>query len=158
MSEKSPVAISPANLPTRVGSSYPKPHDEACKDREKRSLGDVFGLSDYGVNFVRLPPGSWSSQRHWHSAEDEFLYVLEGKPTLITDRGETELAAGMFAGFKAGVADGHHLVNNTDETVVYIEVGSRKESDEVWYSDIDMCALHRNEGGTFTKRDGSPFS
>lgn len=158
MDEAKPIAISGDSVPARIGSGYPDPFDKPCVEREKKPLGDAFGLSDYGVNLVTIPPGSWSSQRHWHSAEDEFIYVLEGQPTLVTDDGETTLEPGMCAGFVAGDANGHHLVNSTNEIVVYLEVGSRRDEDDVDYSDIDMQVKGRGYGGAFTHKDGSPYA
>lgn len=157
MNEAKPVAIMGNSQPARFGSGYPDPFDKPCVEREKKPLGDAFGLSDYGVNLVTLTPGTWSSQRHWHSAEDEFIYVLEGNPTLVTDEGETALEPGMCAGFVAGNANGHHLVNGTEGIVVYLEVGSRCDDDDVDYSDIDMQVKRRGYGGVFTHKDGSPY-
>ena len=139
------------------GSGYPAPFDEPCKERARRRLGDLFGLTDFGVNIVELPPGAWSSQRHWHSHEDEFVYILSGTPTLITDEGEQELSAGMCAGFKAGVANGHQLVNKSQSPATYIEMGSRKVEDDGHYPDIDLEILKRAKGGTFTQKDGTPY-
>ncbi len=151
-------AVDTEDLPVRRGSGYPKPYDGPCADRQKRALGDAFGLTDYGVNVVTLPPGAWSSQRHWHSAEDELVYVLEGEPTLITDAGRTKLRPGMCAGFRKGEADGHHLVNETGDRVVYLEVGTRREDDDVDYPDIDMRIHRRGRGGVFSRKDGRPYS
>ena len=106
---------------------------------------------------MTLPPGAWSSQRHWHSREDELVYVLEGEAVLVTDAGRTPLKPGMCAGFRAGSADGHHLVNETDAPVVYLEVGSRHMDDDVEYSDIDMRVVARGKGGVFTHKDGTPW-
>ncbi|MYD44315.1 MAG: cupin domain-containing protein [Gammaproteobacteria bacterium] len=158
MPAKPNVALDASFIDARTGSGYPHPYSVPCAERRKRPLGDAFELSDFGVNLVTLPAGTWSSQRHWHSAEDELIYVLEGAPTLITDDGETELAPGMCAGFRAGDANGHHLVNNTDKSVVYIEVGSRRDMDDVEYSDIDMQVKARGFGGIFTRKDGSPLT
>ena len=144
-------------LPPRRGSGYPKPYDGPCAEREKRALGDAFGLTDYGVNLVTLPPGAWSSQRHWHSAEDELVFVLEGEPTLVTDEGRRRMRAGMCAGFPKGEANGHHLVNETGALVVYLEVGSRRADDDVDYPDIDMRVAARGRGGVFTRKDGTPY-
>lgn len=157
MPEPKPIAIKANSQIARLGSGYPDPFDKPCLERQKKPLGDAFGLSDYGINLVTLTAGTWSSQRHWHSAEDEFIYVLEGRPVLITDEGETELEPGMCAGFVAGDANGHHLVNRTDGDVVYLEVGSRRNEDDVDYSDIDMQVKRRGYGGVFTHKDGSPF-
>ncbi|MEQ9815563.1 MAG: cupin domain-containing protein [Azospirillaceae bacterium] len=131
-------AIDPATLPVRTGTGYPAPHDEPCRGRRRRTLGDRFGLTDFGVNLLTLPPGTWSSQRHWHTSEDEFVYIVAGEPLLVTERGRQRLAPGMVAGFKAGVADGHHLINDGKADVVLLEIGSRRPGDAVDYSDIDM--------------------
>ncbi len=121
------------------GSRYPAPYDEPCRNRQRRRLGDAANLTQFGVNLMTLPAGAWSSQRHWHTAEDEFIYVLEGELVLVTDAGEEILLPGDCAGFKAGVADGHHLQNRTDREVRFLEVGSRRpEDDEVTYPDIDL--------------------
>src|SRR6201996_1443464 len=116
----------PKATPASVGSSYPPPHGTPCAARVRNRLGDAAGLTDFGVNLMRLPPGAWSSQRHWHSAEDEFVYVLEGEGVLVTDTGDEILRAGDCAGFKAGVQDGHHLQNRSARDAVLLEVGSRK--------------------------------
>jgi uncharacterized cupin superfamily protein len=143
-------------LPQVSGSGYPAPFDRACRDRIRQRLGDAAGLSDFGVNLMRLAPGAWSSQRHWHSAEDEFVYVLEGELVLVTDAGEEILRPGDCAGFKAGVRDGHHLQNRTDRDAVVLEVGSRKiEDDEGDYPDIDMRFL-KADGG-YVHKDGTPY-
>ena len=137
----------------RTGTAYPAPFDAPCLERTRRQLGDAAGLTDFGVNLLRLPPGTWSSQRHWHTVEDEFVYVLEGELTLVTDAGEEILRVGDCAGFKAGVCDGHHLQNRTDKDAVAIEIGSRKAEDEGEYSDIDM---RFGPEGYFHK-DGKPY-
>jgi uncharacterized cupin superfamily protein len=143
-------------VPTVTGSAYPAPFDRPCSDRIRQRLGDAAGLSDFGVNLMRLAPGAWSSQRHWHSAEDEFVYVLEGELVLITDAGEEILRPGDCAGFKAGVRDGHHLQNRTGRDAVVLEIGSRKvEDDEGDYPDIDMRFL-KGDGG-FVRKDGTPY-
>ncbi len=120
-------------------------------------LGDEFGLTDFGVNFMTMPPGAWSSQRHWHTHEDEFVYMLSGCLTLVTDAGETELHPGMCVGFPAGEANGHHLINKSDTPATYLEIGSRKVDDDGHYADIDMQILKRAKGGGFTHRDGTPY-
>ncbi len=150
-------AMDPASVAPRAGSSYPKQHREQVKGRNKRALGDALGLAHYGVNLVELEPGAWSSQRHWHSAEDEFVYVVSGEITLITDAGRQTLGAGMVAGFPAGKADDHHLVNTSDETAVYLEVGDRSDDDEVRYPDIDMVLTRRSEGRVYRHNDGRPY-
>jgi uncharacterized cupin superfamily protein len=142
---------------TVTGSRYPPPYDEPCRGRFRRILGDAAGISGFGVNLTRLPAGSWSSQRHWHSAEDEFIYVLEGELVLVTDSGEEILRAGDCAGFKAGIPDGHHLQNRTAKDSVFLEVGSRRPGDdEVGYSDIDLKVPKGHAG--FTHADGRPYA
>jgi uncharacterized cupin superfamily protein len=150
-----PPALDPSSVEPRVGSSYPTPYDEPCRDRLKRTLGEALGLTKYGVNLVHMPPGAWSAQRHWHSHEDEFVYVLEGEVTLVTDDGEQVLGPGMAAGFPAGKADGHHLVNKTEATAAYLEVGDRSDDDEVVYPDIDLSLP--KEGPGFTRKNGEPY-
>lgn len=145
--------IDPKATPASVGSSYPPPHRSPCAARVRHRLGDAAGLTDFGVNLLRLPPGTWSSQRHWHTAEDEFVYVLEGEVVLVTDAGEETLGPGDCAGFKAGVEDGHHLQNRSRADVVVLEVGSRKAEDAGDYPDIDM----RFSPDGFTRKDGSSF-
>jgi uncharacterized cupin superfamily protein len=154
---KNPVApaLDPSSLEPRVGSGYPAPYDEPCRDRLKRALGEALGLTKYGVNLVQMPPGAWSSQRHWHSHEDEFVYVLQGELTLVTDDGEQVLGPGMAAGFPSGKADGHHLVNKTEATAVYLEVGDRSDHDETRYPDIDLF-LPKDRPG-FTRKNGEPY-
>ncbi|MEZ5666750.1 MAG: cupin domain-containing protein [Alphaproteobacteria bacterium] len=152
------IAIAAADVAVRLGAGYPAPFDQPCLGKAKAKLGDEFGLNDFGVNLVTLPPATWSSQRHWHTQEDEFVYVLSGTPTLVTNDGETPLAPGMCAGFKAGEANGHHLVNRTDQPVVFLDIGSRKADDDAHYSDIDLDLPQRNAGGTFRRKDGTPYA
>ena len=146
--------IVPETINARVGSSYPQPFRLASANRRKLALGDAVGLTQFGVNLTRLPPGEVSSQRHWHSAEDEFVYVLEGALVLITDAGEEPLGPGDCAAFKAGVADGHQLVNRGTLDAVYIEVGGRIADDVCVYPDVD---LHATKAG-FTRKDGTPYA
>lgn len=146
--------IYPAAAPQRKGSDYPPPFDVPCRERVRLALGDAAGLTQFGVNLQRLPAGAWSSQRHWHSAEDEFIYVLQGEVVLITDAGEELLRAGDCAGFKAGVADGHHLQNRSDAEALILEVGSRRPTEDVTeYPDID---LRWGVSGQ-TRKDGTPY-
>ncbi len=149
--------LDPASVTPRVGSSYPKPFDAPLAGREKRALGDPLGLTQFGANLTTLAPGAWSSQRHSHANEDEFVYVVEGEITLVTDAGETVLGEGMAAGFPAGRPDGHHLINRGDKPARYLEVGTLCATEEAHYSDIDMVA--RKEGGrfVFTRRNGEPY-
>lgn len=143
-------------LPVLKGSRYPAPFDLACAARARQRLGDAAGLTDFGVNLLRLAPGVWSSQRHWHSAEDEFVFVVEGEVVLVTDAGEEILRAGDCAGFKAGVADGHHLQNRSQHDAVLLEIGSRKPAeDEGEYSDIDM-RFGKGRAG-YAHKDGTPY-
>ena len=139
-----------------VGSGYPPPHDEPCRQRKRVRLGDAAGLNQFGVNLLRLPPGVWSSQRHWHSAEDEFVYVLEGEVVLVSDSGEEVLRAGDCAGFKAGDPNGHHLQNRSGADVTVLEIGARNpDRDGVDYPDIDLAI----RAGTrdFSHKDGAPY-
>lgn len=152
-------SVDPADVTPRFGSSYPEPFSEAVAGRIKRALGDPLGLTQFGVNLVQLPPGCWSSQRHWHSHEDEFVYVLEGELVLVTERGETILTPGMAAGFPGGAEDGHHLVNRSGREALYLEIGSRMAQDEAFYSDIDMELRHRpdGQGHHFVHRNGEAY-
>ena len=139
-----------------VGTLYPPPFDEPCRERFRRRLGDAAGLTQFGVNLLQLPPGAWSSQRHWHTVEDEFVYVLEGEVVLVTDAGEELLRSGDCAGFAAGAADGHHLQNRSTHTATVLEIGTRRpEDDEAFYPDIDLHAL-KGSGG-YAHRDGRPY-
>jgi uncharacterized cupin superfamily protein len=157
-SDKKSPWLDPASVKPRLGSIYPSPFGEKLAGREKRALGDPLGLSQFGVNLVTLAPGSWSSQRHWHTNEDEFIYVLEGEVTLVTDGGETSLGPGMAAGFPAGKPDGHHLINRSGRPARYLEVGTRADTEVAQYSDIDMVA--RKEGGRFVfmHKNGEPYA
>ena len=155
--KKKTMAVDARSVEPRIGSTYPAPYDKSCASRERRALGDAVGLGQFGVNLMTLPPGAWSSQRHWHEREDEFVYVLDGEVTLITDTGEQRLTAGMVAGFPAGNRDGHHLVNRSDRPVQVLEVGTRVDSDYVEYPDIDM-KLDVDGGETrFSHMDGTPY-
>jgi uncharacterized cupin superfamily protein len=149
-------ALDPASVAPRSGSGYPAPYRDAVAQREKRALGDVLGLSHFGVNLVRLPPGKWSSQRHWHTLEDEFVMMLEGEVVVVEDDGDHLLRAGECVGWKAGVANGHCLQNRSDRVAVYLEVGSRRGAkDGCDYPDIDMVA--RAGDPYYTHRDGTPY-
>lgn len=152
-----PKIIRPADLPARLGTSYPPPFDTPCLGRDRRALGDAAGLTQYGVNLLRLPPGAWSSQRHWHSHEDEFTYILEGHPTLVTDSGEKQLNPGEAVGFPAGEADGHCLKNLTEEDVLILEVGTRHPLDAADYPDIDMRTSAGKSPPTFIHKNGEPY-
>lgn len=143
-----------AAAPTKHGTGYPPPHDAPCRDRQRWRLGDAAGLTQFGVNLQRLAPGVWSSQRHWHSAEDEFVYVLEGEVVLVTEAGEQVLTAGDCAGFPAGEPNGHHLQNRSGREAVLLEVGSRRTDDTCEYPDIDMAM---DAAGDFVRKDGTAY-
>ena len=153
-----PVALVAAEVPPRTKpSNYPEPFASRMKGREKRALGDPFGLSNFGVNLTRLAPNSTSALRHAHSKQDEFVYILQGHPTLHTDEGRTQLAPGMCAGFRAGTGNGHCLVNGTSEEVLYLEVGDRTPGDEGSYPDDDLKAMLVENQWAFTRKDGRPY-
>ncbi|HYV58349.1 MAG TPA: cupin domain-containing protein [Candidatus Nitrosopolaris sp.] len=147
--------LDPASVPEWHGSAYPESLRARLGTRGKRPLGTVLGLTHFGVNLTRLAPGACSALRHWHSHEDEFVYVLEGEVTLVTDAGEQVLGAGMAAGFAAGLADGHHLINRTDRPALYLEVGDRSPDDEVRYPDDDLVLARRD--GVFRRTSGEPY-
>jgi uncharacterized cupin superfamily protein len=149
--------LDPMSVPPRLGSIYPAPFGDKLAGREKRALGDALRLTQFGVNLVTLPAGAWSSQRHWHAHEDEFIYVLQGEVTLVTDTGQKTLTAGMAAGFPAGKADGHHLINQSDNPALYLEVGTRAENEVAQYSDIDMVARKEGSRFAFTHKNGDPY-
>ena len=149
--------IDVAALASVVGTLYPPPFDEPCRARERTRLGDAAGLTQYGVNLLRLPPGAWSSQRHWHVAQDEFVYVLSGEVTLVTDAGEEVLRAGDAAGFKANDPDGHCLQNRSGKDATVLEIGTRPAEDAAHYSDIDMLAPAGGKPAIYTHRDGTPY-
>ena len=146
-----------AAVPPVVGTLYPEPYDVPCRNRERRKLGDAAGLTQFGVNRLTLPPGSWSSQRHWHTESDEFIYVLEGEVTLVTDEGPQILRAGDAAGFKAGNANGHHLQNRSQSPAIVLEVGTRVSSDACSYPSIDLYAPPGEKPAMFTHLDGTPY-
>ena len=146
-----------AEVPLLAGSPHPVPAVDKCKARRKQRLGDAVGLDQFGVNRVVLDPGVWSTVRHWHTHEDEFVFVLEGELTLVTDEGARTLKVGDFAGFKAGVENGHRLENRSDKPAAYLEVGSRRpEVDETYYPDDDLMVRHDESGQqVFMRRDGT---
>ena len=152
-------AIEARTAPTRAKPSiYPEPFAALMHGREKRPLGDAFGLTNFGVNLTRVTPGGSSALRHAHSRQDEFIYVLQGRPVLVTDAGETELAPGMCAGFKAGTGDAHQLLNRTAEDVLYLEIGDRTRGDDVTYPDDDLKAAQDSQGKRlFLHKDGTPY-
>lgn len=159
MSDQStPVAVIASDVPARTkASAYPEPFASRMAGREKRPLGDFFGLTNFGVNLTRLAPNAVSALRHAHTKQDELVYILKGNPTLHTDEGRTRLSPGMCAGFKAGTGNGHRLINETEEEVVYLEVGDRTSGDEGSYPDDDLKALMVDGKWKFVHKDGSPY-
>lgn len=156
--ESRPIAIPAEAAPARTKpSNYPEPFASQMVGREKRPLGDLFGLTNFGVNLTRLAPNAISALRHAHTKQDEFIYILQGHPTLRTDEGCTVLSPGMCAGFKAGTGNGHHLINETAEEVVYLEVGDRTPGDEGFYPDDDLKALRVDDQWTFVHKDGTLY-
>ena len=155
-----PTALVAADVAPRAKSSnYPEPFFSRVAGRAKRPLGDLFGLTNFGVNLTRLAPGAPSALRHAHTRQDEFVYILEGRPTLVTNAGRTALEAGMCAGFKGGSGDAHHLVNETGEDVVYLEIGDRTLGDTATYPDDDLAAVSVDGGGwRFAHKDGTPYT
>jgi len=144
--------------PRAKASSYPEPFAARVRGREKRPLGEVFGLQNFGVNLTRLAPGAQSALRHAHTRQDEFVYILEGRPTLVTDAGDTELSPGMCAGFRAGSGDAHHLQNRTSGDVLYLEIGDRAPGDGATYPDDDLQAIVGSDGSwRFTRKDGTAY-
>ena len=156
---KSPVAIVAAQAAPRTKpTNYPEPFASRMAGREKRPLGDIFGLTNFGVNLTRLVPGAISALRHAHSKQDEFIYIVTGHPILRTNAGETSLSPGMCAGFKAGSGDAHHLVNRTTTDVVYLEIGDRTAGDAGTYPDDDIQAvLGADAQWQFTHKNGTPY-
>lgn len=152
-----PVALMANQVTPRTTSNYPEPYASRMKGREKRALGDIFGLVNYGVNLTTLLPGSGSALRHAHAKQDEFIYILQGHPVLITDAGETPLSPGMCAGFKSGTGNAHQLVNTTKETVSYLEIGDRSAGDTVVYPDDDIQAKLIEGKWQFLHKDGSTY-
>jgi uncharacterized cupin superfamily protein len=147
------------SIEPRVGSGYPAPYDDPVARRERRALGDAAGLTHFGVNLLRLPPGCWSSQRHWHEHEDELVFVVLGEVVLVTDGGEETLRAGDAAAFRAGVVDAHHLQNRSESEALVLEIGSRAAREAIHYAEADLMLVRTEEGGGtgFTHRDGSPY-
>ena len=152
------VALLAADAPARLKSSnYPEPFASRMAGRDKRPLGDLFGLTNFGVNLTRLKPGGRSALRHAHTKQDEFVYILEGRPTLVTNAGRTALKVGMCAGFKAGTGDAHCLVNETEEDVVYLEIGDRAAGDAVDYPDDDIAVVTIDGQRRAAHKDGTPY-
>ena len=146
-----------SKVPLDTATGYPPPFNKVVEGRQRKRLGRAAGLSQFGVNICTLKPGAASSQRHWHENEDEFVYVLEGEVVLCEDAGETVLKAGEAAAWKAGVADGHCLVNRSDRDAVVLEVGSRAAKERAFYSDIDMMVVRDGKEFRYTKKSGEPY-
>ena len=152
------IAIIAKDAPIRTKpSNYPEPFASRMTGRQKRALGDLFSLSNFGVNLTCLAPNAESALRHSHTKQDEFIYILEGSPTLCTDEVRTQLFPGMCAGFKAGTGNAHYLINETSEEVVYLEVGDRTPGDEGIFPDDDIKASLENGKWKFTHNDGTPY-
>lgn len=152
-----PAVVDATQVPKVSGSKYPQQYAEAVQGRARAVLGNLFGLNQFGVNMVTLAPGSWSSHRHWHEGEDEFIYILEGEVLLTDDAGDHLMTAGQCAGFKAGNGNGHHLRNVGLKPVTYLEMGTRLQDDRAHYSDVDMQAVKAGGQFRFLRKDGSEF-
>jgi uncharacterized cupin superfamily protein len=147
--------IDPAKAPVRKGTAYPKPYDTPCLERMRLRLGDAGGLTDFGVNLLTLKPGVWSSQRHWHRKEDEFVYVVSGEVVMVTEAGEELLRPGDCAAFPKNDGNGHHLINRSGTDALVLEIGTRSGGDFAVYPDIDLL-LDPSKG--YTRKDGTPYS
>ncbi len=152
-----PPALDPATVMPAQGSNYPEPFKPRVAGRSKRRLGDALGLRNFGVNLTTVKPGSASALRHWHAKQDEFVYIVSGELTLVTDAAEQVLTAGMAAGFPAGKAEGHHFVNRTGVDAVYLEVGDRTAGDQVTYPDDDLEARAVGGSWSFFRKSGVPY-
>jgi uncharacterized cupin superfamily protein len=153
-----PPALDPATVTARNASGYPEPFRSRVLPREKRGLGDALGLTQIGVNLTTLPPGRESSMRHFHSHEDELIFILEGEVVLRTDAGEQTLGPGMCAGFAAGSRDGHQLINRSDRTARYLEISNRDPRDAADYPDVDLACRKGPDGKLiFLRKDGTPY-
>jgi uncharacterized cupin superfamily protein len=146
-----------ASLKVESSTGYPEPFRQAVLGRSRKRLGNAVGLDQFGVNLTRLAPGAQSSQRHWHEAEDELVYILEGEVVLCENDGETVLKPGDAAGWKAGVANGHCLVNRSSRDAVYLEIGSRAKHERAEYPDIDMLFRRDEHGNHYTRKSGEPY-
>lgn len=152
------MLINPESVPEQTGSNYPQELQHIIKGRSRKRLGKAAGLTNFGVNLVTLQPGSCSSIRHWHGKQDEFIYIVEGEITLVTNEGEQHLKPGDCAGFPAGEVNGHHLINQSNSLVKYLEIGDKTPGDTVNYPDVDLVAKDSDTGWVFTRKDGSSYS
>ncbi|BAY86182.1 hypothetical protein NIES267_56880 [Calothrix parasitica NIES-267] len=153
------MIINPEEVPIQNSTNYPDEFKSIVAGRFRQRLGNFAGLTNFGVNLVKLTPGSASALRHWHSSQDEFIYIVEGELTLITDAGEEILTPGMAAGFPKNEANGHHLVNRSTQDAVYLEVGDRSNNDTAYYPDEDLIAKPSDDGKStiFTRKDGTSY-
>ncbi|MEM8808291.1 MAG: cupin domain-containing protein [Cyanobacteria bacterium P01_G01_bin.38] len=151
------MIISPDELPERIGTNYPAPFRAAVAGRSRKRLGDAAGFKNFGVNLTTLAPGAQSALRHWHMLQDEFVYIVQGELVLVTDQGEHVMTPGMMAGFPAGEANGHHLINRSKQLAVYLEIGDRTPGDRVDYPDVDLMAQWTEDGWAMTHKDGKPY-
>ncbi|MGB8700857.1 MAG: cupin domain-containing protein [Thermosynechococcaceae cyanobacterium] len=151
------MIINPQDVPKRTTTVYPEPFKPRVAGRIKQALGNAAGLKNFGVNLVTLEPGSCSALRHWHTLQDEFVYIIEGEVSLVTDAGTQILTPGMMAGFPAGEANGHHLVNTSNARVIYLEVGDRTPNDQATYPDDDLLAKAGPDGWIITHKNGAPY-
>jgi uncharacterized cupin superfamily protein len=149
--------IDVANLPVDIRTQYPPPFDRVVLGRQRKRLGTAAGLDQFGANLTTLKPGAASALRHWHENEDELVYVLEGEVVLIDDGGETVLKTRDAAGFKAGVPNGHHLVNKSGNDAVYLEIGTRAKYERAEYPDLDLVVIRDDKGARYTHKDGTPY-
>lgn len=153
-----PAAINAVDIPPRTAVSfYPEPFASRMVGRQKRQLGEFFGLRNFGINMTRLAPNAMSSLRHSHTKQDEFVYILQGRPTLRTNEGRQQLSPGMCVGYRAGTGNAHHLHNETTEDVMYLEVGDRTPGDEVNYPDDDLRVVVRDGKSQYAHNDGTPY-
>ncbi|WP_292879376.1 cupin domain-containing protein [Nisaea sp.] len=157
MSKLTGPAFDPMDVKPRIGSGYPEEFQKGCETREKRRLGDHGGLVNFGVNLTTLPPGQGSAIRHWHTMQDEFVFVVSGELTLVTDAGEQILTSGMCAAFPKNIPDGHCLVNRSDAPASYLEIGDRTPGDVGHYPDVDLVADGKTGSYVFTRKDGTPY-
>jgi uncharacterized cupin superfamily protein len=157
MAKLAPPALDPAGVPSQNTTGYPEPYRGRVAGRHRRRLGDAAGLKNFGVNLVTLDPRAESSMRHWHEKQDEFIFVLEGEVTLVTNAGRQRLRAGMCAGFPAGKPDGHQLLNETDRPVVYLEIGDRTPDDSASYPDVDLAVRMVDGKWVYSHKDGRPY-
>jgi uncharacterized cupin superfamily protein len=146
-----------ASIPARTGSTYPEDFRQVVEGRERRPLGNAGGLTQFGVNLTVLKPGAASSLRHWHEKEDELVFILQGELILVEDGGETPLGPGDAAAFKAGVANGHHLVNRSGRDAVLLEIGTRSGQEVAHYADVDMLVRQEGSSLTYLRRSGEPY-